>query len=167
MKLLIILAANAQSWLMLGFCSQSILGPAHFVLGIVLIHAQGWPCRTSWGSQWSSSQAPQDPSEWHPFSLVNHTTLLSVIRQLAENVLKPTVHATDNKVKQQQFHYQPLRNVTHHWSPPGQWGSDHNSLSTSTQFLIYEVVYPSNLCLSTLKTRFSCWTVSNISHKSR
>ena len=50
---------------------------------------------------------------------VNHITQLGVICKLAEGSLNLTVHVADKYVKQHQSQYQPLRNTTHHWSPPG------------------------------------------------
>ncbi|KAK4826741.1 hypothetical protein QYF61_010994 [Mycteria americana] len=59
---------------------------------------------------------------------INHTTQLRVIHRLAEGALNPTVHVP-NKI--------PLRDTTHHWSPPGHRAVDHNSLSVTIQPIPY------------------------------
>ncbi|GAB0187531.1 neurexin-1 [Grus japonensis] len=49
----------------------------------------------------------------------NHNTQLGVVGKLAEGALDPTVHVADKDVEQCQSQYQPLRDATRHWSPPG------------------------------------------------
>ncbi|GAB0180669.1 cAMP-dependent protein kinase inhibitor alpha [Grus japonensis] len=45
---------------------------------------------------------------------VNHTTQLGVICKLAESALNPTVHVTDEDIKQYWSQYRPLRDTTCH-----------------------------------------------------
>ena len=98
---------------------------------------------------------------------VDCTTHLGVVGKLDEDALSPTVPVIDKDVNHRWSQYQPLRNVTCHWSARGHRAIGHISWSVTIQpILIHPVVHPSKSCLSNLETRMSCGTVSNALLKS-
>ncbi|CAM9916777.1 unnamed protein product, partial [Bubo scandiacus] len=71
------------------------------------------------------------------------TTQLSVIGELNEGALNPTVHVAEKDVKQHWSQYQLLRIITHHCSALGHQVIDCNSFSATIQPISYPLSGPS------------------------
>ncbi|PKU42541.1 hypothetical protein llap_7164 [Limosa lapponica baueri] len=80
-------------------------------LGLVELH------KVRMGPHLKPVQAPLDgmPS----LQRVDQATQLGVIGKLAEGALSPAVRVSDRDFEQHWSQYQPLRNATRHWLPPG------------------------------------------------
>jgi len=128
------------------------------------------PCWASWGWHGPSSQACPGPSGWHPFPSGMSIAPLSLVS--SANLLK--VHSIPLSVSSSKM----LNNTSlsnNPWGMPLITGHhlDSKPLTTthwvwlSIQFLIQQVVHPSDPFFFNLVTRTSCRTASNTLHKFR